>query len=87
MSSGRAGGDSRPFAGVAGVPVVVVGTVGTGKSYSINAIRQLFTDRAAASTLKSTVLTRVAAKIRGSSFFLLLSLLSHTLTGEHLLCI
>ena len=54
----------------------------------INVIRQLFTDHVAASALKVTTPTGIAAdNIRGSTIFSLLSLLSHTLTGERILCI
>jgi hypothetical protein len=62
--------------------MIVLGTAGTGKSYLINAIRQLFLDHSASSCLKVTAPTGVAAaNIRGSTIFSLLSLMSHTLSG------
>jgi ATP-dependent DNA helicase PIF1 len=65
--------------------MVIVGTAGTGKSYLINAIRQLFKDQGCTSAVKITAPTGIAAaNIRGSTIFSLLSLLSHTLSGERL---
>lgn len=66
--------------------MIVVGTAGTGKSYLINAIRQLFLNHSASSCLKVTAPTGIAAaNIRGSTIFSLLSLLTRTISNERLL--
>ena len=66
------------------LPTVVVRTAGTGKFYLINAIRQLFSDRAAASALEVTAPTGIAAaNIHCSTIFLPLSLLSTILSEKH----
>lgn len=63
--------------------MVVVRTAGTGTLYFINAIRQLFSDRAAASALKVTAPTGIAAaNIHCSTVFSPLSLLSTVLSEK-----
>lgn len=66
--------------------IIVIGTAGTGKSYLINAIWQLFHDHSATSHLKVTAPTGIAAaNIQGSTIFSILSLLSQTLSHKCLL--
>lgn len=66
--------------------MIVVGTAGTGKSYLIDAIRQLFSNHSASSTLKVTAPSGIAAaNIRGSTIYSVFSLLSNTLTGTSLM--
>ena len=64
--------------------MVVLGTVGTGKSFLINAIQHLFTLHSKANCLRVTALTGIAAaNICGSTIHSLLSLLpvKENLTG------
>jgi len=66
--------------------MIVVGTAGTGKSYLINAIRQLFNEQDAASCLKITAPTGIAAAgIYGCTIFSLLPLLNENIGRERLL--
>jgi ATP-dependent DNA helicase PIF1 len=65
--------------------MVVLGTAGTGKSFLINAIRQLFGEHDCSYNLKITAPTRIAAaNIQGSTIYSLIPLLQETITGHRL---
>jgi ABC-type transport system involved in cytochrome bd biosynthesis fused ATPase/permease subunit len=68
--------------------VVVLGTAGTGKSFLINAIRQLFEEHDCSYDLKTTASTGIAAaNIQGSTIYSLIPLLQETITGHRfILC-
>jgi hypothetical protein len=68
--------------------MIVVGTAGTGKSFLINAIRQLFFHLNSSQCLKITAPTGIAASnIHGSTVYSLLLLMSERIDGERLLSI
>jgi ATP-dependent exoDNAse (exonuclease V) alpha subunit len=65
--------------------MIVVGTAGTGKSFLINAIRQLFAGHDSTGRLRVTTPTGIAAlNIKGSTIYSLLFLLLENLNGERL---
>ena len=65
--------------------MIVVGTAGTGKSYLINAIRQLYSQNNHSERLKITAPTGIAASnIYGCTVFSLLSLMNEEVSGDTL---
>ena len=63
--------------------LLIVGTAGTGKSFLINSVRNLFEEQGLPDAVKITAPTGIAAaNISGSTIYLLLSLLKDTLTGQ-----
>ena len=65
--------------------LIVVGTAGTGKSFLINAIRQLYYQRNCSQSLKVTAPTGIAASnIYGCTVYSLLGLMNEELNGEQL---
>ena len=65
--------------------MIVVGTAGTGKSFLINAIRQLFVQQNSSEQLKITAPTGIAASnIHGCTIYSLLSLMNVEINSERL---
>ena len=65
--------------------MIVIGTAGTGKSFLINAIRQLFSSHDCSHRLRVTAPTGIAASsIQGCTIHSLLSLLVNDIKGERL---
>jgi DNA replication protein DnaC len=65
--------------------MIVVGTAGTGKSYLINAIRQLYSQLDSFQRLKITAPTGIAASnIYGCTVYSLLALMNKDVNGEQL---
>lgn len=65
--------------------MLVLGTAGTGKSFLINAIDQLFKTRDCSQCLKITAPTGIAAaNIQGSTIYSLIPLLQHSITRHRL---
>ena len=65
--------------------MVIVGTAGTGKSYLINAIRQLFQQKGQQDRVKVTAPTGIAASnISGSTIYSLLTLMTASLSSQRL---
>lgn len=65
--------------------MIVVGTAGTGKSFLINAVRQLYLQSNCSQCLKITAPTGiVASNIHGCTIFSLLSLMNDDVNGEQL---